>query len=901
MTEAVLFSAHSKKHKFHISSQIFCLKVGVYPSCRQTESNLSVVLQRSSKGFCGIMLLDNLAEPKIAFVNCSKSHARDIFCNSQRATFNGSDLNTKISLTSCDKLSFTNNTLCFLPSWKSVEFVRKQFKERKSLLEFNSTIFFQNIFDAVDALSFPPIISHNFSRKIYFVRFLNIYTYRIFLVSNKTSNALTVDVLPIKTLRPGGNIFLCKNRFYISLIHMCNGINECPEANDEEKCVFGKKNMCPTLLYMTPNSTCKLFMYLKSFKPEEVSMPQEYCTDQGMLGCIQNKVCYNLTQVCIYKLNDNGSLFPCHFGEHLQLCRKHQCNMMFKCPGYYCIGWGYTCNGRWDCPFGFDESYHHCTDRRRCTNLFKCKDAELCIHLRDVCDSVMNCPQADDELLCMLNQYECPHLCECLGLAIQCLNIRLPRTLVEEQNPHYLLEIKNCSGQVQRNNFWIIFHKLYVISIINSGLSVGCSFFSESKQLVALNFSVNSIRTLTESCFAETIHLQMVVMGDNLITDINRGTFYPLQYLAILDLSNNFFLHLATLNDLGLGKITLFSLKNVSLSSLSKTDFLGIKLKILDTMDHHHCCLVPSNVHCTQEKPWYFACESLLPTFHLKITFYLISDTILLANIVSLILQKVSYEGKGAFEYIVAFINVADLLYSTTLFTIWIADLVFDDDFALFEISWRSGPGCFFNFGVSVLFTFLYPILLCFLSYARLQVVENPVKTHFKREAFVLKCLFGIVGGFAVISVGITVVAWMLTKDKGLPLFLCSPFVDPTNHFKIIEILTWSASVTTTACSVFILIIYVKLITELKASQQKVAGAKSETTPNRSLVVQVVIVTSSNLFCWVPTSVIYLTASFLERYPTSLLIWTSVAITPINSIINPLVFTSTTLRKIKRK
>ena len=28
---------------------------------------------------------------------------------------------------------------------------------------------------------------------------------------------------------------------------------------------------------------------------------------------------------------------------------------MFKCPGYHCIPWSYVCDGKWDCPHGYDE------------------------------------------------------------------------------------------------------------------------------------------------------------------------------------------------------------------------------------------------------------------------------------------------------------------------------------------------------------------------------------------------------------------------------------------------------------------------------------------------------------------------------------------------------------------
>ena len=447
---------------------------------------------------------------------------------------------------------------------------------------------------------------------------------------------------------------------------------------------------------------------------------------------------------------------------------------------------------------------------------------------------------------------------------------------------------------------WIIFPDLYIATVINSGLSVGCSFIQKSRQLVTLNFSFNSIEKLTKNCFSETVNLKVVAMKDNLMNHIQIGTFEPLHFLQFLDLSNNCFTNIATLRELGLKKLRLLSLNNFSLSSLKQNIFLDIEVKFFQTNDFFLCCLMSIKTHCTQKKPWVFGCEGLLPTHSLKITFYLISGTILLANFVSMILQKTSHDGNVIFQYIVAFISTAHIFCATSLFILWLADLVYESNFVFLQFSWRSGSVCFLHFGVCLLFSFLCPALLSFLSFARLQVVMNPCSTDFRRTGFVLKYLLWIVAGVCVVSVGLTVQTWIITKGYGLPFSLCSPFVDPTNSLKIIDILTWVVSLSKTAACVFIFINYVKLIWNFKASQQKIAKAKSETKSNISLIVQLVIITASNLLCWISTSAIYLAAQFLEKYPISMLIWTTVCVAPINSIANPVIFIMTTFRNIKR-
>ncbi len=80
------------------------------------------------------------------------------------------------------------------------------------------------------------------------------------------------------------------------------------------------------------------------------------CAQPNQLPCVTgHSMCYNIGDICIYRLNLHSHLIPCRTGTHLEQCRNFECNGHFKCPQYYCILWVYICNGVWDCPFGLDE------------------------------------------------------------------------------------------------------------------------------------------------------------------------------------------------------------------------------------------------------------------------------------------------------------------------------------------------------------------------------------------------------------------------------------------------------------------------------------------------------------------------------------------------------------------
>ena len=87
----------------------------------------------------------------------------------------------------------------------------------------------------------------------------------------------------------------------------------------------------------------RLGLYLKCPQPYQVPCQKG------------NSRCYNISEICTFRLNGLNILKSCRTGEHLQSCATFECNMMLKCPMYYCIPWSYVCDGKWDCPEEYDE------------------------------------------------------------------------------------------------------------------------------------------------------------------------------------------------------------------------------------------------------------------------------------------------------------------------------------------------------------------------------------------------------------------------------------------------------------------------------------------------------------------------------------------------------------------
>ena len=186
-------------------------------------------------------------------------------------------------------------------------------------------------------------------------------------------------------------------------------------------------------------------------------------------------------------------------------------------------------------------------------------------------------------------------------------------------------------------------------------------------------------------------------------------------------------------------------------------------------------------------------------------------------------------------------------------------------------------------------------MLIIFLSLSRLMVVLHPFDTKFKRTSFTVKCLIVLISIPFLISTVATVYLKFIMIT--LPTSLCLPFVDPLNTSVFIKTVIWVVCITQTLTSIMIIVLHVLLIKALKESRKNIQSPSAKSNSNTAIAVQLFFISLSNILCWFPANIIYITAMFLDRYSTDLIIWTTIGVMPINSIINPMVFFIVCLRK----
>ena len=174
--------------------------------------------------------------------------------------------------------------------------------------------------------------------------------------------------------------------------------------------------------------------------------------------------------------------------------------------------------------------------------------------------------------------------------------------------------------------------------------------------LVFVDLGFNSIKSIRRHCLKNLTNLNTVLLDNNNIIFMESNSFFDLSKLKFLSLSNNPLFHIPkrilTYSNFTLKKSSiLLSLMNIKLFDIDLNVFQDIDIHVINTNDHHICCVFTTKTKCTATIPWHISCSDMLPVTSMKIIFFVIALAVLVVNLISSFLHVVNRKSNAAFLF----------------------------------------------------------------------------------------------------------------------------------------------------------------------------------------------------------------------------------------------------------
>ena len=591
----------------------------------------------------------------------------------------------------------------------------------------------------------------------------------------------------------------------------------------------------------------------------------------------------------------------------------------YHCPGEYndCLPVFTHCNGWYDCIGREDEE--GCADMT-CPGFYRCLNSTVCVHAAHVCDGWPHCPQRDDEWLCGM---VCPAQCLCRGYVFLC----------HKPFSAYLFpQLRYLDARESDMTLSVLTDNPYLISLILSRCSLTLLPAISLHNLQFLDLSSNHLRVINISVLAGFTNMRTLIVAENPILFLySEGDMSPQQnVLKTMDLSlTNLtvfdskplapfgFLHtlnlsyspIHTVNTSGFRytpRLTRLYMEGVPVQTFP-ADMLSdlSRLRTVTADTYKMCCkqILPSQsdlIFCDAPSDEISSCEDLLQSGTYRIFLWMIGCLSLLGNTFCLIARACLQRStsNAGFHVFVTNLSMADLLMGVYIAVIGVADELFRGKYLFVDLKWTHSMACKVAGFLSLLSCEVSALVIWLITLDRFVVLHFPFSSaHFQRTSAAAVCLMMWTIGMLLASVPLLPATshWEFFSQTGI----CIPLPVTRADFKG---KTYSIGVLIVLNFVLFLLIAMGQAC-IYWSVQKNALRSDSTNTSRDLTIarRLISVAVTDFLCWFPIGLCGLLALAEIPIPGEVNVALAIFVLPLNSALNPFMYTFNMLMEKRRK
>ena len=478
-------------------------------------------------------------------------------------------------------------------------------------------------------------------------------------------------------------------------------------------------------------------------------------------------------------------------------------------------------------------------------------------------------------------------------------------------------------------NLKVLFLHSNNLSELSDDLLTGLS------KLEMLELSDNRLTSLSSRLFAGLRALTIFSVADNQLQTLGNEIFQDTKQLSFLDLSSN---NLKDIPDLSsINKLYFLYIDNNKLTEITKNTFLDFssEIEMIVSQEEICECYVQSDsmVKCTalDVRSPYMTCDRLLSDRVLMVMMWLIGLNAIGGNLFVLVGTMISHTKLTVQAFLLSNLAISDFLMGIYMLLIASADIYFGENFPMQAETWRSGVTCKIAGTISIFSSEASVFFVTLISIDRFINMKYP----FSYRKLTRKS-----------SIAISVLLWFISLALGLVPSVLSgrhqKFYDnshvciglPLTKIEVFSKSVWKKAVCdaiqgcylkdvvdskslgyvsgmyfATAmflvlnciCYLLIMFSYIEIVRSALKSSRRTRN-NPEMKEQIRMTINVAAVVLTDFFCWFPIIILgILVQAGVLTLPPSVFAWCVTFILPINSAINPYLYTISHVISSRRK
>ncbi|XP_048507412.1 relaxin receptor 2 isoform X3 [Athalia rosae] len=413
------------------------------------------------------------------------------------------------------------------------------------------------------------------------------------------------------------------------------------------------------------------------------------------------------------------------------------------------------------------------------------------------------------------------------------------------------------------------------------------------ENMATLSLANNKLRDIPVNAFVNLPGLMYLFLSGNRLIKLRTGSFNNLDHLLALNLNENAideieieaFSPLVNLTSLDLKGNKFRKPDRTVLKSLGKLEYVYF--------DEFAMCLAARWVRvCEPKGDGISSLQHLLDNPILRASVWMMAVCACTGNILVLLGRLLARESNAVHSLYIRNLALSDLLMGLYLILIAAADIVYRGRYIDYEEIWRHSVTCNLCGFLSTLSCESSALILSLVTWDRFVSVTQPLARRQpspRRATLHLVALWlasGIVAALPLTGASYFGNEFYGSNGVCLSLHIHDPFAKGWEYSAVMFILV------NTVALVFIIYAYVRMLREIKISS--VALRSTQESQERAVAQRFGVIVATDCLCWVPIIAVKLVALTGLHVDEGLYAWLAVLVLPINSALNPVLYTLTT-------